>query len=266
MNNFSFFWQHFYSLIKSRFSWSDFWVSQIFCCVIASVLASIYLIIPDESFVQFPFTKYQLAFYVFVTESIFGLSALWSFFQPKFRIVSGAIPKSLMVPQDFITTELHLIMSRILGHLPLVMVYLTLVYWFLIGEFMPIKTFVGLSVSIFFASVLQVAFALISALFQVKGEAYARSMLMLTQKLGFLLGGMVLPISFYPQLLQTISWFLPFASLYHIPGSMTWVSSWAEILTLVLMQIFWCFLGLMLTKAVLQWVYSRVHQGVEGSV
>ncbi|MEM7170514.1 MAG: ABC-2 family transporter protein [Pseudomonadota bacterium] len=69
----------------------------------------------------------------------------------------------------------------------------------------------------------------------------ARPQWMIVQKCAFVLGGMVLPITFYPDALQIVAWATPFPALLFAPASVVLDSSRDHIAGILALQICWIF-------------------------
>lgn len=78
------------------------------------------------------------------------------------------------------------------------------------------------------------------------------------QKLGFILGGMILPLDIYPHWLKTLASFTPFVSFFYEPVIASINLDFKLALFCVLKLFFWGGMGVLLA----QWTYSRARKGL----
>jgi ABC-2 type transport system permease protein len=76
------------------------------------------------------------------------------------------------------------------------------------------------------------------ALLEVWGP-YARPAMWISQKFCFLLGGLLLPIRFYPGWLQALAWFTPYPAILNVPGRLALAPTGAQMVQGLAIQIFW---------------------------
>ncbi len=59
------------------------------------------------------------------------------------------------------------------------------------------------------------------------------------QKLAFIFGGLLIPLDFYPQWLQTLSRFLPFSSMVYAPARLFVAPNAGGFTSIIALQFFW---------------------------
>lgn len=82
------------------------------------------------------------------------------------------------------------------------------------------------------------------------------------QKGVFLLGGLMLPLLFYPQLLQDAAWFTPFPAILTVPASFAFADAGYDAVSGLVHQVFW----VAVSWAAAQYAFARVlaHIGMKG--
>jgi ABC-type uncharacterized transport system permease subunit len=81
------------------------------------------------------------------------------------------------------------------------------------------------------------------------------------QKAMFLLGALVIPLSFYPAFLQKSVWLTPFPAMLAIAGNLALTQTGGQIALQVLAQLFWVGVGLFLCRTIAQAVRHKFQRG-----
>ena len=80
----------------------------------------------------------------------------------------------------------------------------------------------------------------------------ARAVFFIVQKFIFVLGGMIVPLTAYPAVLQHVAWATPFPAMLYAPASLVLEASPRHIVAMIELQIAWlgvCFLAIAIVGA-----------------
>lgn len=87
---------------------------------------------------------------------------------------------------------------------------------------------------------------------------YARPAMWISQKLAFLLGGLILPLQLYPEWLQSIAWLTPYPAMLNIPGKIAFDPSITDMAAALGIQLLW----LAIIIACGFWMQARAYETI----
>ncbi|MCB1557171.1 MAG: hypothetical protein KDJ15_07660, partial [Alphaproteobacteria bacterium] len=80
----------------------------------------------------------------------------------------------------------------------------------------------------------------------------------ISQKLAFLLGGLILPLQLYPEWLQSIAWLTPYPAMLNIPGKIAFDPSITDMAAALGIQLLW----LAIIIACGFWMQARAYETI----
>lgn len=176
-------------------------------------------LIPVETLDGFGVTHLQLQYYFAITELIaFTLS--YSFADLQTDIQQGYFSAAMLRPKSYRLQKLSYWMGQGCG-IAIVLTPIVLVTTFVLTEawYPSAETLLRISLHVFLSMLIlaNIHYIAGSASFWIGRSEPAYWIL---QKLNFVLGGLMIPITLYPDWLQSICWFTPFPAILHIPASL----------------------------------------------
>lgn len=206
--------------------------------LLITIFASVFQVtpleeLPDAIRVGVP----ELIWYLALTESItFGGG--YTFPEVRAEVLDGLFMASLTRPLSYFRIKLW---NWVGQTPPRVLAFLVLggmlTRW-LAGSFADWRTIPLMLLSVGLGALIHGIIYFSLALLEVWGP-YARPAMWISQKLCFLLGGLLLPITFYPHWLQTLAWMTPYPAVLNIPGRLAFHPPASEILAGLLTQVGW---------------------------
>ena len=219
--------------------------------LIIGIWASLWRIVPPETLARVHLGYEQVVWYFTLTE-IVVFSLGHAYWQVEDDLATGKLTLSLVRPVSYVT----LIVSEEIGRAAVKLagfgipglglaVALTGVIPFGGAEILALVVMLFLGAALLLAS--QMLVGLTSA-----WVGSARAVFFIVQKFIFVLGGMIVPLTAYPALLQHVAWATPFPAMLYAPGSLVLDASARHITAMVELQLVWlgvCFLAIAIVGA-----------------
>ena len=212
--------------------------------LIIFIWASLWRIVPAETLARVHLTYEQIVWYFTLTE-IVVFSLGHAYWQVEDDIATGKLTLSLVRPVSYVTLMISEEFGRSVVKLAgfgipsLGLAFaLTGVIPFGPGEIAPLVVMLFLGSAVLLAS--QMLVGLTSA-----WVGSARAVFFIIQKFIFVLGGMIVPLTAYPALLQKIAWATPFPAMLFAPASLMLDSSAAHIVAMLELQLAWLTVSLL---------------------
>ncbi len=187
--------------------------------VIIGIWASLWHIVPAATLARVSLSYEQLVWYFTLTEIVvFSLGHCYR--QIEEDIASGALATAFIRPVSYIALTLAEELGRMivtLGGFTLPSVALA---WALTGQ-LPLEP----AMIVFLPVTLAGGGAIVLGVQMLVGLSAAwlgtaRPVFFITQKLIFVLGGMIVPLTAYPDLLRKLAWATPFPAMLYAPASL----------------------------------------------
>ena len=212
--------------------------------LIIGIWASLWRIVPPETLARVQLSYEQVVWYFTLTE-IVVFSLGHAYWQVEDDLAPGKLTLSLVRPVGYVT----LIVSEEIGRAVVKLagfgipglglaVALTGVIPFGPGQILPLVAMLVLG-----SAVLLVSQMLVGLTAAWVGSA--RAVFFIVQKFIFVLGGMIVPLTAYPALLQKIAWATPFPAMLFAPASLMLDSSAAHIVAMLELQLAWLTVSLL---------------------
>jgi ABC-2 type transport system permease protein len=206
--------------------------------VILSLWANLYRQIHPESLARASLAYAQVVWYLALTELV-ALAIGYVFRQIQDEILDGSVTALLVRPVGYVALTGAQELGRMTAKIAVLAVPgAALAYW-LTGTVpcgIAVVPAVGVSVVAGAANLLamQVLVGLSTAWFGT-----ARPVFFIAQKLMFVLGGLILPLDAYPDVLVKIAWLTPFPAMLYAPASVVLNPTWRHVAAMLALQAFW---------------------------
>jgi len=207
--------------------------------LLITIFSSIFLITP---FKELPTTialnANVMIWYIIVTELV-TFSGGQNFQGVRSDVVGGEFSASLQRPKSYFRTKLWIWVGTNLVRSSVFLLLGTMLGLIFTRGFPYHWTQIPfLLLSIYISTLIYCAIHFMLGLIEVWGP-YARSAMWVSQKSGFLLGGLILPLQLYPQWLQTLAWATPYPAMLNIPGKIVFDPSLTDMAAGLAKQILW---------------------------
>jgi ABC-2 type transport system permease protein len=210
--------------------------------LIVAVWASLWRLVPDATLARLSLDYEQVVWYFAVTEVIaFSLGHCYR--QIEHEIQTGGTAAFLVRPVGYVA----LISAQELGHMAARIALLgvpgSALAWALTGT-VPFGPALLLPLALLLIGggavylILQVMIGLTTAWLGT-----ARPQFFIIQKCVFVLGGLIVPLSAYPDALQRVVWLTPFPATLYAPASLALGVDAAHVGRMLALQAFWLALG-----------------------
>jgi ABC-2 type transport system permease protein len=214
--------------------------------LLVAVFSSIFKATPlDELPLQIRVSAPELIWYLILTEMI-TFTGGYTFQEVRLEVLEGQFAASLARPTSYFAGKIW----GWLGQTVLrVLVFFTaglVLGRFLSGTFLDWRLLPIALVSVTLGAFMHGVVYFSLALLEVWGP-YARPALWISQKLCFVFGGLLLPISFYPGWMQDVAWLTPYPAILNVAGRLALAPSRAQLFWGISCQLFW--LGLIILLA-----------------
>lgn len=229
------------------FGWRQAWQERVVLPVqlvtyilLIIIFGSIFLITPFE---ELPSTialnAPMMIWYIIVTELVTFSGGGQNFHDIRSDVLGGQFSASLQRPKSYFRTKMwtwvgtNIVRSSVflMGGLVLGLIFTkNLPYSPLQLPFLILSIYIG--------TLIYSAVYFILGVIEVWGP-YARPSMWISQKLAFLLGGLILPLQLYPDWLQTVAWLTPYPAMLNIPGKIAFDPSLNEMALNLGVQILW---------------------------
>lgn len=199
------------------------------------------------------YTIAQMIWYLTLTEVILFSTGSHKIDVIGEEIRSGAIANALLKPFNYVGREFSVLMAEFVYSFTIIGTVGVILAYILVGTISV--TFVGL----FLTALLILGAAMISFLIVLSLALLAlwledtSSIMWIYQKLLFIVGGMLVPLDFYPHWLQQAVQYLPTAYIMYLPARLFVHFSYADFMSALIGQVVWI---LVLTITVL-FIYHR---------
>ena len=220
-----------------------------FYCVLVSVWASVWYMVPEATMKGLGLTYVQVVWYFIFTELLmFSTSHLYREIEEDIR--SGQMTMFFVRPVSYVLLKgaewLGYSCLRASFLFPLVL----LLGFALTREFvLDMRALVMLPVMIFCALFIWMMFQIVIGLTAAWVQS-ARPVNMIFQKTAFVLGGLLVPITYYPDFLQIVAWMTPFPAILYAPASVVLNSDWPHIYAMLALQGLWMVLSLIVVALI----------------
>jgi len=210
--------------------------------LIVSVWASLWRLVPDATLARLALGYEQVVWYFALTEVIaFSLGHCYRQIQDE--IQAGGVAAFLVRPVGYVP----LTAAQELGHMAAKIVLIgvpgCVLAFALTGSvpfgpalLLPLAALLVCGGAIFL--VLQIMIGLTTA-----WVGTARPQFFIVQKCVFVLGGLIVPLSAYPDLLQRIAWLTPFPATLYAPASLALDPGAVHVGRMLCLQAFWLAVG-----------------------
>lgn len=194
--------------------------------------------VPDDVMNNGQYNHANLVWYIAVTEAIIFCGG-HLFYDAYLDIKSGKIEQLLMRPVSYQFRAMAEWYGRALGQLTLFFPLAMVSAFFITGEFavtaVQIIAALAMSIAALFCVVcFNYMVAMTTLWIKEASPAY-----WITQKLCFLFGGLLFPLSLYPEAFYKVTQFLPFAAVFFFPGSTMLNDQPYGFVQLLLFETFW---------------------------
>ena len=237
--------------------WRDAWeqkatLASLFLgyVVLTGIWASVWFMVPDEAMEKIGMSYTQIIWYFTMTELlIFSLGHMYRDVEDDIK--TGQMTMFFIRPVGYVALKGAEWMGhsclRVVAFLPPIAVLAYLVTGgipldFTGMVFMPLMLVTGLLIWLLIQTIIGLSAAWFNS---------ARPIWMITQKGAFVLGGMIVPITLYPEALQLFAWLTPFPAILYAPASLIVDSAWPHIVSMLALQLFWivvCLVALAFVK------------------
>jgi ABC-2 type transport system permease protein len=241
----------YFSLAKTNLAeiYSNFLESSVyvlFLIFILFIFIRIWTIVYSGKSAIEGFSLTEMLWYFAFTETLVLSFNLYRITALGEEIKTGALSNSLLKPYNFIGREFSLVSSSLIFNFILFGAAATIMTYIFIG---PINlTFFGLAatfVTIILAMLLN--FCIMSSIgFVALWTEESSSLYWMYQKIIFVLGGMLIPLEFYPDWLRGVLNYLPTSFIVYGPAKLFVHFSFLDFIKLIAGQIFWIAIAFMI--------------------
>ena len=193
--------------------------------------------LPDDQLAGAHLTHVRMIWYVILTETVtVGTGFQYREIQDDIR--SGTIEIMLLRPVAFWPMKLAEWLGQQAGKLCTSLPLALVLGVVMTGQLISLDRIL-LFLPVYVATMLMIfaSFMTIGCTCLWVGES--RPVFIIYQKLIFVLGGLIWPLSFYPAWLAHIAWLTPFAAITAVPGDLALDTAWPERLRELGLQVFW---------------------------
>ena len=174
--------------------------------------------IPDEILDQYGVTHVQLQYYFAITE-VMAFSLSYSFVDLQTDIRQGYFETALLKPKSFFTQKMSLWLGQGFGIAIILLPFSLGLTYFLANQTPPTLEQVGQSIVLILP-----AMFILACIHYIAGTAclwikHSEPAYWMMQKFNFVCGGLMLPITLYPEWIQDICWMTPFPAILFTPAS-----------------------------------------------
>lgn len=207
--------------------------------ILIGVYASIYMVTPFEELgAQTEVRMETMVWYLALTEFVI-MGSIFSFRDVRDEVLDGAFAVSLHRPTDYVSFKAFEWIGRLAFELPVFFLTGFAMAYALTGVIPFDLVDVPYLIASSLLGCLIICFVYVGiGLLEVWGP-YSRAGYWISQKFIFLLGGLILPITIYPDVLEQIAWLTPFPAILTIPAGIAFNPSIEEMRTGVLIQLLW---------------------------
>lgn len=238
--------------------WRDAWkqkatLASLFLgyAVLTGIWASIWFMVPGEAMEKIGMSYTQIIWYFTMTELlIFSLGHMYRDVEDDIK--TGQMTMFFIRPVGYVALKGAEWMGHSCLRIAVFLPPIAVLAWLVTGGvplsftgmvFMPLMLITGLLIWLLIQTVIGLSAAWLNS---------ARPIWMITQKGAFVLGGMIVPITLYPDSLRLFALATPFPAILYAPASMIVDSTWFHVLSMLALQLFWifiCFIVLIFVKS-----------------
>lgn len=232
-----------------RLGWRETWRQKaalvgafLTYALIVAVWASLWRLVPDAALARLSLRYEQVVWYFALTEVIaFSLGHCYR--RIEHEIQAGATAAFLVRPVGYVALVSAEELGHMTGRVALLGVPGAVLAWALTGS-VPIGPTLLLPLALLLVGggaiylVLQVIIGLTTAWLRT-----ARPQFFIIQKCVFVLGGLIVPLSAYPAVLERAAWLTPFPAIMYAPASLALDVDGVHVVRMLAAQVFWLAVG-----------------------